>query len=102
MVRVLGEQYGIDIAGQQPRDLSSLARRRFDHVITLCDKAREASPEFPHHPKRTHWSIPDPTAASGDREGRLRRVRADCGGHRHSHPTPASRAHVHPLRRFHP
>jgi protein-tyrosine-phosphatase len=65
MVRVLGDRFGIDVAGGQPRDLSTLARRRFDHVITLCDKARERTPEFPHHPQRTHWSIADPAAASG-------------------------------------
>ena len=70
MVRILGDRFGIDAAGQQPRDLSSLARRRFDHVITLCDKARETTPGFPHHPQRTHWSIPDPTTASGTEQAR--------------------------------
>jgi protein-tyrosine-phosphatase/DNA-binding transcriptional ArsR family regulator len=70
-VRVLGEQFGMDISGQQPRHLDALAGRRFDHVITLCDRAREACPEFAHHPRRVHWSIPDP-AAAGD---------ADPGGY---------------------
>jgi protein-tyrosine-phosphatase/DNA-binding transcriptional ArsR family regulator len=64
-VRVLGEEFGIDISEQQPRHLDTLAGSRFDHVVTLCDKARETCPEFPHHPRRTHWSIPDP-ATSGD------------------------------------
>jgi protein-tyrosine-phosphatase/DNA-binding transcriptional ArsR family regulator len=63
-VRVMGDQFGIDISGQQPRHLDTLAGRRFDHVITLCDKARESCPEFPHQPRRTHWSIPDPATAS--------------------------------------
>jgi protein-tyrosine-phosphatase/DNA-binding transcriptional ArsR family regulator len=63
-VRVLGDQFGIDITGQQPRHLDTLAGRRFDHVITLCDKARETCPELPHHPRRIHWSIPDPTTAT--------------------------------------
>ncbi|MEV0806197.1 ArsR family transcriptional regulator [Micromonospora sp. NPDC050200] len=64
-VRALREQYGIDIAGQRPRHLDTLAGRRFDYVITLCDKAREDCPEFDDHPRRIHWSIPDP-ALAGD------------------------------------
>ncbi|MET8908989.1 helix-turn-helix domain-containing protein [Micromonospora sp. NPDC004551] len=65
-VRVLRERYGIDVAGQRPRHLDTLTGRRFDFVITLCDRAREACPDFPHHPCRIHWSIPDP-ASAGDR-----------------------------------
>jgi protein-tyrosine-phosphatase/DNA-binding transcriptional ArsR family regulator len=64
-VRVLREQYGIDIATHRPRHLDTLAGRRFDYVITLCDKVREVCPEFGDHPHRMHWSIPDP-AAAGD------------------------------------
>lgn len=64
-IRVLRVGFGIDISGQQPQHLDALADRRFDHVITLCDKAREACPEFAHHPWRAHWSIPDP-ARAGD------------------------------------
>ena len=63
-VRVLGDGFGIDITGQQPRHLDTLADRRFDHVITLCDKARETCPEFSHDPRRIHWSIPDPASTS--------------------------------------
>jgi ArsR family transcriptional regulator, arsenate/arsenite/antimonite-responsive transcriptional repressor / arsenate reductase (thioredoxin) len=64
-VRVLREAFGIDIADRSPQHLDTLASYRFDHVITLCDKAREACPEFGHHPRRLHWSIPDP-ATAGD------------------------------------
>src|SRR2546430_2611838 len=64
-VRVLRDEFGIDVAGQRPRHLDTITGRRFDHVITLCDKVREVCPEFAHHPRRIHWSIPDP-AAAGD------------------------------------
>jgi ArsR family transcriptional regulator, arsenate/arsenite/antimonite-responsive transcriptional repressor / arsenate reductase (thioredoxin) len=65
-VRVLRERYGIDIAGRRPRTLDSVAGRRFDQVISLCDKVREVCPEFGHDPERVHWSIPDPAAGGGD------------------------------------
>ncbi len=64
-VRVLHDEFGIDISGQRTRHLDTVIPRRFDYVISLCDKAREACPDFPDHPRRAHWSIPDP-AAAGD------------------------------------
>lgn len=64
-VRVLRESFGIDTAGLRPRHLDTLAGRRFDHVITLCDRAREACPGLPDNPRRAHWSIPDPATVEG-------------------------------------
>jgi len=61
-VHVLRETFGIDVSGQRPRHLDTLAGRTFDHVVTLCDRAREACREF-LHPRGVHWSIPDPTTA---------------------------------------
>ncbi|MGW5264561.1 arsenate reductase/protein-tyrosine-phosphatase family protein [Microbispora sp. NPDC004025] len=62
-VRVLRERHGIDIAGRRPRHLDTLRGRRFDYVITLCDKVRETCPEFGDDARRIHWSTPDPAAA---------------------------------------
>ncbi|MGI5290379.1 ArsR family transcriptional regulator [Nonomuraea polychroma] len=62
-VRVLREEFDIDVSGQRPRHLDTVAGHRFDRVITLCDKAREVCPEFSHHPRRAHWSIPEPPTA---------------------------------------
>jgi protein-tyrosine-phosphatase/DNA-binding transcriptional ArsR family regulator len=64
-IRVLRESFGIDASGQCPRHLDTLAGRRFDYVITVCDRAREVCPEFPGHPRRAHWSIPDPATPEG-------------------------------------
>jgi protein-tyrosine-phosphatase/DNA-binding transcriptional ArsR family regulator len=64
-VRVLHDEFGIDVAGRRPRHWDTVTGRRFDHVISLCDKAREACPDFPGSPRRAHWSIPDPATAAG-------------------------------------
>jgi protein-tyrosine-phosphatase/DNA-binding transcriptional ArsR family regulator len=61
--RVLHNEYGIEISRRRPRHLNTLTGRRFDYLITLCDKAREAGPELVVHARRVHWSIPDPAAA---------------------------------------
>jgi protein-tyrosine-phosphatase/DNA-binding transcriptional ArsR family regulator len=67
-VRVLRDEFGVDIAGQRPRHVDTVAGRRFDYVITLCDKVREVRPEFPYSPRLVHWSLADP--AAGDVTGR--------------------------------
>lgn len=76
-VRVM-RQYGIDLTGRRSKHFDELTRRRFDYVITLCDKVREVSPEFPGGPELIHWSIPDPTAEAGRTSfPAFRRIAAD-------------------------
>ncbi|WP_420751436.1 ArsR family transcriptional regulator [Rhodococcus sp. O3] len=78
-VRVLREEFGIDIADRRPRHLDTLAGRRFGTVVTLCDKAREVCPEFgDDDTRRIHWSIPDPAAAGGSDEDTYPAFRASA------------------------
>jgi protein-tyrosine-phosphatase len=59
-------EHGVDISGRRAKHLDEFAGRRFDYVITLCDRVREVCPEFPGSPQAIHWSIADP---SGDPDG---------------------------------
>jgi ArsR family transcriptional regulator, arsenate/arsenite/antimonite-responsive transcriptional repressor / arsenate reductase (thioredoxin) len=63
-VRVMRER-GIDLSGNRSKHLSEFSRRRFDYVISLCDRVREVCPEFPGGPEVIHWSIPDPAREPG-------------------------------------
>ncbi|MQA94470.1 MAG: ArsR family transcriptional regulator [Streptosporangiales bacterium] len=65
-VRVLRERYGIDLGDRRPRHLDAVTGRRFDYVISLCDKVREVCPDLPGRPHRIHWSIPDPATLDPD------------------------------------
>src|SRR3954452_9024016 len=58
-VRVMRDR-GIDISARRSKQMSEFAGRRFDYVISLCDRVREVCPEFPGAPEAIHWSIPDP------------------------------------------
>jgi protein-tyrosine-phosphatase len=53
-------EWGIDIRGQHSRGLDTVAGRRFDYVITVCDRAREVCPDFGAGSARLHWSLPNP------------------------------------------
>lgn len=52
-------EYGI-VLSHEPTHLDAVRRRRFDVVISLCDRVREVCPEFPGRPRAIHWSIADP------------------------------------------
>jgi protein-tyrosine-phosphatase len=64
VVRVLRERYGVDLAGQVPRALDLTAGGGFDHVVTLCDRAREQLSGALGRDRLVHWSVPDPADAS--------------------------------------
>jgi len=64
-VRVLAER-GIDISGRASKSLRLFEEQDFDIVVTLCDKVREACPEFSGRAQAIHWSIEDPSRTPGD------------------------------------
>lgn len=72
-IRVM-RAYGVDLTGRRSKHLDEFTARRFDRVITLCDRLREICPEFPGVSEPIHWSIPDPAAGGYPA---FRRVAAD-------------------------
>lgn len=63
-LRVLRSR-GLPAGRLRSKHLSEFSDRRFDYVITLCDRVREVCPEFPGGARQIHWSIPDPGSVPG-------------------------------------
>jgi ArsR family transcriptional regulator, arsenate/arsenite/antimonite-responsive transcriptional repressor / arsenate reductase (thioredoxin) len=63
-VRVMRAR-GIDLAGHRSKHLSEFTSRRFDYVISLCDRVREICPDFTGTPQAIHWSVRDPAREPG-------------------------------------
>jgi arsenate reductase (thioredoxin) len=82
-IRAMAE-LGVDISGQTSKTLERYLGEPFDAVITVCDDANESCPVFPGARERLHWSLPDPSKATGSEGERLavyRRVRDELRGH---------------------
>lgn len=79
-VKVMSEA-GVNISGQESKDIESLAVKEFDYVVTLCDNAHEVCPYFPGKTKLLHKGFDDPprlAEKSRDEEeavGHYRRIR---------------------------
>ena len=73
-VEVLRE-VGISWEGKVPKGLDGLDAQRWDFVITVCDRAKEACPIFPGTPILAHWGMPDPAEVEGTDDARRRAFR---------------------------
>jgi arsenate reductase len=71
-------EIGIDISHHRSKAIGEVIGQRFDHVITVCDRAKESCPIFPEATCVHHWPFDDPATAKGSPEERkavFRRVR---------------------------
>jgi arsenate reductase len=64
-------ELGIDISKQTSKTLDPYVDQGFDYVVTVCDDANESCPIFPNATHRLHWSLPDPSKATGNEAERL-------------------------------
>ena len=69
-------ELGIDISKQTSKTLDPYVDQHFDYVITVCDEANESCPIFPNAIHRLHWSLADPSKATGSEDERLAVYRA--------------------------
>lgn len=69
-LRVIQEA-GLPTDGLRSKSVAEFAGQSFDHVVTVCDSARQACPVFPGEGQRLHWGYEDPSAATGTDEERL-------------------------------
>ena len=80
------EEVGIDLSGHTSKSSDVFFSQPWDNVITVCDSANERCPMFPGGTTRIHWSLDDPSQATGtdaDRLETFRRVRDDILGKLH-------------------
>ncbi len=63
-MRLLAEA-GIDASWARSKSVTEYLGQSFDHVITVCDQARQVCPVFPGAHESLHWDHPDPAEATG-------------------------------------
>jgi arsenate reductase len=69
-IQVLAE-LGIDWSGARSKVIDEFLDRRFDYVITVCDRARATCPVFPGSANSLHWGLDDPSEVEGRDEEKL-------------------------------
>ena len=72
------QELGWDISSHRSKSMDEFIDQGFDYVITVCDRAKESCPRWPHTGRLVHWSFEDPAAVlepSDERRKAFRRVR---------------------------
>lgn len=64
------QELDIDISAQRSKPMDEFTDQTFDYVITVCDRAKESCPRWPHTGRLVHWSFEDPAATIGSSEER--------------------------------
>jgi len=66
---------GVDISHQSSKSVNEFLRTQLDHVVTVCDHARESCPVIPGVHTTEHIPFDDPAEFAGPREKQLEEFR---------------------------
>jgi protein-tyrosine-phosphatase len=61
---------GIGTDWARSKSVDEYLGQSFDHVVTVCDEARQSCPVFPGVHESLHWGYEDPTEAEGTEDER--------------------------------
>lgn len=70
------KEIGIDISKHFSKSIKKFINKKFDYVVTVCDKAQESCPFFPGARKIMHKSFQDPAQFQGSKEEILKTFRS--------------------------
>src|SRR5476649_496185 len=56
-------EVGIDISGNRSKNLDEYLSQDFDFVISVCARAAQQCPKWPHSREQIRWSLDDPSEA---------------------------------------
>lgn len=70
------EEDGIDLTRHTSNNVLEYRDVSFDHVLTVCDSAKELCPVFPGATSVYHHSFPDPAKALGTEKEIMEQFRA--------------------------
>jgi len=65
------QEVNVDISNHVSEPVDPYLEQQFDYVITVCDQAQEACPNFPKASTMLHWSFEDPVKAKGTYEQQM-------------------------------
>lgn len=68
-------ELGVNLKGHTSKGLDTFIGQQFDHVVTVCHRAKEQCPVFPNS-RMVNWEFDDPTTAPEESQlDEFRRVR---------------------------
>jgi len=70
-IRAMAE-LGINISAQRSKSVDEFREAEFDVIVTVCDNAAKNCPVWLERGRRAHLGFPDPAAATGSEEERLK------------------------------